>query len=302
MPDHAKKTTAIGKKIKQATKSKQKAAQAGKTNAAAHAKNSRNGNLLQEMRADNQRTDHDNDTTDFVFGYHAVMDALAANRGNKLFLQENRKDGKITAMKELAAQKGVPVKWVPKSKLDQLTEQQVHQGMVLGVSPFEYLTLSELLDQLLQRKPDPFLVILDGIEDPHNLGSIIRSADASGTDGIILPKHRSVGLTGIAAKAATGAAEHVPIARVTNITQTIKTLKTKGFWVYGTDMTGADYQTWNVTGPLALVIGNEGHGMSSGVKKEMDGLLTIPMVGTVQSLNAGVAAALLMYEVMRKRH
>lgn len=237
--------------------------------------------------------------TDFVFGHHAAVEAMQQHRGNKLFLQEDAKGDRIEELKALAQQESVPVKWVPKSKLDTMSDHGVHQGMVLAVTPYEYLTLNTLLEQA---PADAFFLILDSLEDPHNFGSILRTADATGVAGIIIPKHRAVGVTSIVTKTSTGAVEYVPIARVTNLAQAIAQLKEAGFWIFGTDMAGTDYRQWNATGKTALIIGNEGRGMSAGLKKAVDGLITIPMVGHVQSLNASVAAGLLMYEAFRQRH
>ena len=143
--------------------------------------------------------------------------------------------------------------------------------------------------------------MLDGIEDPHNFSSILRTADATGVDGVIIPKHRAVGITSVVTKTSTGAVEHIPVARATNLKQGLQTLKEQGFWIFGTDMNGTDYRHWNTAGAIALIIGNEGKGMSAGLKKDVDEMLSIPMVGHVQSLNASVAAGLLMYEVFRNR-
>lgn len=238
--------------------------------------------------------------TNFVFGHHASVEALQAGRGNKLFLQEDAHGEKIDQLKASAKEQAVPVKWVPKQKLDTLSDGGVHQGVVLGITPYEYLTLDDLLGKISSEEA-PFVLILDSLEDPHNFGSILRTADASGVSGVIIPKHRSVGITSVVTKASTGAVEYVPIARVTNLAQSIKQLKEAGYWVFGTDMEGTDYRQWKVSGPIALIIGNEGKGMSAGLKKDVDEMLTIPMTGHVQSLNAGVAAGLLMYEVFRKR-
>ena len=242
----------------------------------------------------------ESEENNFVFGHHASVEALQAGRGNKLFLQEDAHGEKIDQLKRLAKEQAVPVKWVPKQKLDTLSDGGVHQGIVLGITPYEYLTLEELLAKTAAEEA-PFLLILDSLEDPHNFGSILRTADASGVSGVIIPKHRSVGITPVVTKASTGAVEYVPIARVTNLAQSIKQLKDAGYWIFGTDMAGTDYRQWKVSGPIALIIGNEGKGMSAGLKKEVDEMLTIPMTGHVQSLNAGVAAGLLMYEVFRKR-
>lgn len=252
-------------------------------------------------RQEHVSKDIDEPNEDFAFGRHAVVESLKNNRGNKLFLQDDLSGPKIQELKELAAEFSVPVSWAPKVKLDKLTDGAVHQGAVLGITPFEYLTVEELIAQTKERQAEPFFLILDGIEDPHNFGSILRTADAAGVDGVIIPKHRAVGITSIVTKTSTGAVEHVPVARVTNLKQAITALKEQQFWVFGTDMDGTDYRSWNVSGSIALIIGNEGKGMSPSLKKEVDEMLSIPMVGHVQSLNAGVAAGLLMYEVFRKR-
>lgn len=238
----------------------------------------------------------------FVFGNHATIEALQQGRGNKLFLQEDSKSEKVEHLKQLAKENAVPVKWVPKQKLDTMTDHGVHQGIVLAITAYEYLTLDELIDRTKEKTEAPFFLILDSLEDPHNFGSILRTADATGVDGIIIPKHRAVGITPVVTKASTGAVEYIPVARVTNLAQSITTLKENSFWIFGTDMSGTDYRQWNTQGAIALIIGNEGRGMSQGLHKEVDELLTIPMVGHVQSLNAGVAAGLLMYEVYRGRN
>lgn len=238
----------------------------------------------------------------FVFGNHAAIEAIQQGRGNKLFLQEDSKGEKVEQLKILAKEHAVPVKWVPKQKLDTLTDHGVHQGIVLAITAYEYLTLDDLITKTKEKTETPFFLILDSLEDPHNFGSILRTADATGVDGIIIPKHRAVGITPVVTKASTGAVEYIPVARVTNLAQSIATLKEHDFWIFGTDMKGMDYRQWNTQGAIALIIGNEGRGMSQGLHKEVDELLTIPMTGHVQSLNAGVAAGLLMYEVYRGRN
>ncbi len=181
-----------------------------------------------------------------------------------------------------------------------MTNGGVHQGFVLKVSEFVYADLSEIMTKA-ENEENPLILILDGLTDPHNLGSILRTADATNVTGIIIPKHRSVGVTPVVSKTSTGAVEHVPIARVTNLSQTLDTLKDKDFWIFGTDMNGTPSHKWNTKGKLALVIGNEGKGISHNIKKQVDEMITIPMNGHVQSLNASVAAAILMYEVFRNR-
>lgn len=235
----------------------------------------------------------------FVFGHHAVVEALKAGRGNKLFLAEDARGDKIEGLKTLATEQAVPVKWVPKSKLDTMSDSGVHQGMVLAITPYEYLSLPELLETTT--KENPFYLILDNLEDPHNFGSILRTADAGGVDGVIIPKHRAVGITPIVVKTSTGAVEYMPIARVTNLGQAVQQLKDAGFWIFGTAMEGTDYRQWNAKEKVALIIGNEGKGMSAGLMKAVDELLTIPMTGHVQSLNASVASGLLIYQAFSQR-
>lgn len=239
---------------------------------------------------------------DFVIGKHAVLETLKSDRDiNKLFLQEGIGGGKIGEIVEAAKERRIQIQSVPKAKLDLLSNNGVHQGVMVATAAYQYSTLDDLFEAAKEKGEDPFFLILDGVEDPHNLGSILRTADASGCHGIIIPKRRAVGLTGTVAKASTGAIEHVPVVRVTNLSQTIADLKEKGVWIYATDMEGQDYADWDASLPLALIIGNEGKGISRLLKESADGLLTIPMVGNVQSLNAGVAAGLMMYEVLRKR-
>lgn len=239
---------------------------------------------------------------EIIFGKHAVMETLKKNKGiNKLFYQKGLADSKISSIIELVKNHGGIFQEVPKSKLDELTQGANHQGLVLTVPPFDYQTIEDCLALAESKGQPPFLLILDGIEDPHNLGSILRTADAFGVHGIIIPKRRAVGLTGIVAKTSTGAIEHVPVVRVANISQTIELLQNQGIWVFATDMAGEDVRQWNSQGPLAIVIGNEGQGVSPLVKQKADGIVTIPMVGHVQSLNASVAAGVLVYEVARHR-
>ncbi|MBF0780444.1 MULTISPECIES: 23S rRNA (guanosine(2251)-2'-O)-methyltransferase RlmB [unclassified Granulicatella] len=239
---------------------------------------------------------------DYVIGRIPVIELLKGNRDvNKLFLQEKLSGHKIFEILSLAKEKGVQIQYVPKSKLDTLSENGVHQGVLAAVSAYQYAELDDLFKRAEERDEQPFFIILDGIEDPHNLGSIIRTADAVGAHGIIIPKRRSVGLTGIVAKTSTGAIEHVPVVRVTNLTHTIDVLKEKGVWIFATDMEGKSYHHWDVNSALAIIIGNEGKGVSRLVKQGADELLTIPMVGHVQSLNASVASGVLLYEVFRGR-
>ena len=239
---------------------------------------------------------------EFTFGRHAVEEALkvgSATNINKLFVQTDMKSDQVHAIVKAAQNKKILVSQVPKSKLDLMSDGGNHQGVLLAMSPYDYATIDDLFAHA--QGHDPFFIILDNLEDPHNLGSIMRTADAIGVDGIIIPKHRAVGLTSTVAKVSTGAIEHVPVARVTNLANTIKTLKEKNVWIFGTAMDGQDFRKWDAHGAIALVIGNEGKGISPGVAKLMDQALTIPMVGHVQSLNASVAAGILMYQAFTNR-
>ena len=276
-------------------------------------KKSRNGNRSDRGRSERtekrQRPAREHveregvqEVVDFVFGRHAVVEALQTpDRVNRVFIQEGTSGRDAAKVIELAREKGIQVQTVPKTKIEDLVGNAVHQGLVASIAAYEYADLEDVFKKAEEKGEDPFIVILDGVEDPHNLGSILRTADATGVHGIIIPKRRSASLTATVAKASTGAIEHVPVVRVTNLTQTIEQLKARGVWVFGTDMNGTDYRKWNTSGPLAIVMGNEGKGVSRIVKESVDEMVTIPMVGHVQSLNASVASALMMYEVFRNR-
>ena len=240
---------------------------------------------------------------DFVFGRHAGLDYLKTHNSdqiNKVFLQHGVQEDFANQVYAITKKKRLVVQTVPKNKLDRLVEGGNHQGLVLAISSFEYANLDQLLDQFDQEGKEPFLLMLDSIEDPHNLGSILRSADATGVDGIIIPKRHATGLTSVVAKTSTGAIDYV--ARVNNLVQTTKELKKRGYWIFGTDMAGVDYREWNANGKTVLVIGNEGKGIAPLLKKQMDQTITLPMIGHVQSLNASVATGVLLYQAFNSRH
>jgi 23S rRNA (guanosine2251-2'-O)-methyltransferase len=240
---------------------------------------------------------------EMIAGKNPVLEALRSGREiNKIWISEGVKKTGINEVLDLARERGVLVQFVPKKKIDQLTSAN-HQGIVASVAAYKYAELVELFQRAEEKNEDPFFMILDELEDPHNLGSILRTADAVGVHGVIIPKRRAVGLTAVVAKASTGAIEHVPVCRVNNLSQTIEELKSRGVWIAGTDAKGSvDYRKMDATLPLAIIIGSEGKGMSRILKEKCDFLYHLPMVGHVTSLNASVAAALLMYEVYRKRH
>nr|WP_084247031.1 23S rRNA (guanosine(2251)-2'-O)-methyltransferase RlmB [Rummeliibacillus stabekisii] len=238
-----------------------------------------------------------------IAGKNPVLEALRSTRDiNKIWIAEGVKKSGINELISMAKERGIIVQFVPKKKIDQLSSEN-HQGIVASVAAYNYAELDDLFQLAKERQEDPFFIILDELEDPHNLGSIMRTADAIGAHGIIIPKRRSVSLTAVVAKASTGAIEYIPTVRVSNLAQTVEELKERGVWIAGTDAKGSvDYRKMDATLPLAVIIGSEGKGMSRILKEKCDFLYHLPMVGHVTSLNASVAASLLMYEVYRKRH
>ncbi|ALC88423.1 RNA methyltransferase TrmH [Bacillus sp. FJAT-18017] len=240
---------------------------------------------------------------DIIIGKNPVLEALRSHRDiNKILIAEGSQRGQMHQITELAKEANAIVQYVPKKKIDQLTEGN-HQGVLAYVAAYKYAEVDDLFKAAREKGEEPFFLILDEVEDPHNLGSIMRTADAVGAHGIIIPKRRAVGLTSTVAKASTGAIEYVPVARVTNLARTIEELKEQGVWIAGTDAKGSkDYRQQDFTLPLGLVIGSEGKGMGRLIREKCDFLVHLPMAGKVTSLNASVAAALLMYEVYRSRH
>lgn len=240
---------------------------------------------------------------DYIMGKNPVIEALKSEREiNKILIAEGSQRGQMQQITNLAKELNVLIQYVPRKKLDTMVEGN-HQGVIAQVAAYQYAELDDLFALAKERNEAPFFLLLDEIEDPHNLGSIMRTADASGAHGIIIPKRRAVGLTATVAKASTGAIEHIPVVRVTNMARTIDELKERGVWIAGTDAKGKqDYRQFDGTMPLGLVIGSEGKGMGRLIREKCDFLIHLPMTGHVTSLNASVAAALLMYEVYRKRH
>ena len=240
---------------------------------------------------------------DYIVGKNPVIEALKSTRDiNKILVAEGSQRGQMQPIIQLAKEANVIVQFVPKKKIDQITDQN-HQGVLAYVAAYQYAEIDDLFAAAEKKSEPPFFLLLDEIEDPHNLGSIMRTADAVGAHGIIIPKRRAVGLTATVAKASTGAIEYIPVVRVTNMARTIDELKERGVWIAGTDALGKDeYRQFDGTLPLGLVIGSEGKGMGRLIRDKCDFLIHLPMVGKVTSLNASVAAALLMYEVYRKRN
>lgn len=243
------------------------------------------------------------DYKDVVEGRNAVIELLKSNRDiNKIFVQRREKHGSINQIISLAKSKKVVIVEAEKNKLDEMSENKNHQGIIAVVPPFKYSDVDDILDYAKSKNEEPFVVLLDGIEDVHNLGSIIRTAETAGVHGIIIPKRRCALVNSTVSKTSAGAVEYMKIARVNNLNDTIKELKDKGLWIYGTDMEAKNYYYQEkLTGPICLVIGSEGFGISDLVKKNCDVLIKIPMKGKITSLNASVSAGITMYEIVKQR-
>lgn len=236
-------------------------------------------------------------------GRNAVLEALKSDRDiDKILIQQGNVEGSIKKIIGEAKNRGIVVQTAAKSKLDELSETKKHQGVIAFVSAHKYVEVDDILKNAEEKGEKPFIIILDGITDPHNLGAIIRTANISGAHGVIIPKRRSAGLSAVVAKASAGAIEYVPVAKVTNIARTIEELKSRGIWIACADMDGENMYQTDLKGAIALVIGNEGEGVSRIVKEKCDFIVKIPMYGQITSLNASVAAGVLMYEVVRQKY
>jgi len=241
--------------------------------------------------------------SDQIEGRNSVIELLESDKDiNKIFIEKGEKHGSINKIIAMAREKKVVIVEVEKSKLNQMAETENHQGVIAIVPPFNYCEVEDIIEEAKKKKEEPFILILDGIEDPHNLGSIIRTAETAGVHGIIIPKRRACTVNSTVYKVASGAVEHMKIARVNNINETIKYLKENDIWVYGTDMEAKQYYyNENLKGSIAIVIGSEGFGMSKLVKENCDLLIKIPMKGKITSLNASVSAGIVIYEALRQR-
>ena len=237
-----------------------------------------------------------------IEGRNAVLEAFRAGKTiDKVFLLDGCQDGPIRTILREAKKADTIVNFVKKERLDQMSETGKHQGVIAYAAAYEYGTVDEMLENAAAKGEAPFLILLDNIEDPHNLGSIIRTANQVGAHGVIIPKRRAVGLTATVAKASAGAINYTPVAKVTNLVRTMEELKEKGMWFVCADMGGTTMYDLNLTGPIGLVIGNEGDGVSKLVKENCDMTASIPMVGDIDSLNASVATGVLAYEIVRQR-
>lgn len=237
-----------------------------------------------------------------IEGRNAVLEAFRSGKTiDKLFVLDGCQDGPVRTIVREAKKNDTIVNFVSKERLDSMSEAGKHQGVIAQAAAYEYAKVSDILDAARQKGEDPFVFILDGIEDPHNLGAILRTANLSGAHGVIIPKRRAVGLTATVAKTSAGAINYTPVAKVTNITQTIEELKEQGMWFVCADMGGDVMYDVNLTGPIGLVIGAEGEGVSRLVREKCDFTASIPMKGDIDSLNASVAAGVLAYEIVRQR-
>ena len=237
-----------------------------------------------------------------IEGRNAVLEAFRSGKTiDKLFLLEGCQDGPIRTIAREARKHSTIVKYVTKERLDQLSETGKHQWVIAQAAAYSYASVDDILQNAKDKGEDPFIFLLDGIEDPHNLGAIIRTANLAGAHGVIIPKHRASGLTATVAKTSAGALNYTPVAKVTNLSATMKELKEKGLWFVCADMCGEVMYRQNLTGPIGLVIGNEGDGVSKLVKENCDFITSIPMKGDIDSLNASVAAGVLAYEIVRQR-
>ena len=240
--------------------------------------------------------------SNIICGRNPVLEAVRSGREiDRLLIAHGISGGSVTAIIAKCKAKGVLIKEISPQKLDNYCGGANHQGVALMLASQEYSSVDDILALADERNEKPFIIICDGLEDPHNLGAVIRTAEATGVHGVIIPERRSASLNATVAKAACGALEYVPVARVTNIASTIDRLKENGIWVFGADMDGEDYTKTDVDVPCAIVIGNEGKGIGTLTAKKCDKIISLPMLGKINSLNASVAAGILMYETVRKR-
>lgn len=251
----------------------------------------------------NIENNHVEEREDIVIGRNAVIEALKGERTiETLYIANTKLEGSINTIVSMAKEKRIIIKEVDKRKLDSMCDGTVHQGVIAKVTPFKYSEVEDILAFAEEKGEAPFIVILDEVEDPHNLGSIARTAELFGVHGIIIPKRRSASVSATVYKSSVGAIEHVKIAKVTNLNATIEELKEKGIWVYGADIRAEEYSYQvDFSGPCAIIIGNEGRGISKLTVQKCDKLIKIPMVGKINSLNASVAGGIMMYEVLKGR-
>ena len=255
------------------------------------------------MQKNEERNQEEKRFDDQIEGRNSVLELLESGKDvNKIFVTRGEKHGSINKILGIAKERKLIVVEKDKKQMDEMAQEENYQGVIAIVPPFEYVEISDILQVAKERNEDPFVIVLDGIEDPHNLGSIIRTAETAGVHGVIIPKRRAASVNSTVNKASAGAVEHMKIARVTNISDAIEELKQAGLWICGTDIsTEKYYYNQDLTGPIGIVIGNEGNGMSEKVRKNCDFLVKIPMKGKIQSLNASVSTGIVIYESVKQR-
>lgn len=237
-----------------------------------------------------------------IEGRNAVTEAFRAGKAvDKLYILEGCRDGAVNTIVRFAKKQNTIMRYVPKERLDQISATGAHQGVIAQVAAYDYASVEDILAAAAAKGEAPFLILLDGIEDPHNLGAILRTANLAGAHGVIIPKNHNVGLTAVAAKTSAGAINYTPVAKVTNLARTIEELKKQGIWFVCADMDGTVMYDLELSGPVGLVIGSEGNGVSRLVREKCDYCAAIPMYGQIDSLNASVAAGVLSYEIVRQR-
>lgn len=258
---------------------------------------------VERRQIDRRQNDNEKKFDDQVEGRNSVLELLESGKDiNKIFVTRGEKHGSINKILGIAKERKIIIVKKDKRQMDEMAQEENYQGIIAIVPPFEYVEIEDILKTAKERGEDPLILILDGIEDPHNLGSIIRTAETAGVHGIIIPKRRAASVNSTVNKTSAGAVEHMNIARVTNISDAIEELKQSGLWICGTDVdTDKYYYNQDLTGPLGIVIGNEGKGMSDKVKKNCDFLVKIPMKGKVKSLNAAVSTGIVLYESVKQR-
>lgn len=238
-----------------------------------------------------------------VIGRNAVKELLTSGRDiERLYITSGEREGSINMLIGIASERGIPITECDRTRLDRLAAGGRHQGIIAVAAEQNYSTIEDILAYAESRGEPPFVIICDGVEDPHNLGAIIRSAECAGAHGVIIPKRRAVGLTSVVAKASAGAMLHMRVAKVTNLASTIDELKERGLWLYAADMDGASYHSTDLKGAVGIVLGSEGFGISRLVKEKCDFVVSIPLYGSVNSLNVSCAAAVILTEVARQRH
>lgn len=261
-------------------------------------------NFKNKNKSNKEIEKKNNSFDDQVEGRNSVLELLESEKDiNKIFISKGDRQGSINKIIGKARDNKVVIVEVDKKKLDEMSQTGNHQGVIAIVPPFEYCDVDDILNVAKEKNEDPFIIILDGIEDPHNLGAIIRTAETAGAHGVIIPKRRAVGVNSTVNKSSAGAVEYMKVARVNNITETMNYLKEQGLWIIGTDIdTDKYYYNQDMTGPIAIVIGSEGFGMSRLVKENCDILVKIPMKGNITSLNASVSAGIVMYEIVKQKN